>query len=63
MDHHCGGNATMRLPARAMAPARTFSLRRRAAAMEQAIRELLSGNICRCTGYQGIVDALMDYAP
>ncbi len=29
---------------------------------EQSIRELLSGNICRCTGYQGIVDALMDYA-
>ena len=29
---------------------------------EQAIRELLSGNICRCTGYQGIVDALLDYA-
>jgi carbon-monoxide dehydrogenase small subunit len=24
---------------------------------EQEIRELISGNICRCTGYQGIVKA------
>jgi xanthine dehydrogenase iron-sulfur cluster and FAD-binding subunit A len=22
------------------------------------IRELISGNLCRCTGYQGIVDAV-----
>lgn len=28
---------------------------------EQEVRELLSGNLCRCTGYQGIVDAVMDY--
>ncbi len=27
---------------------------------EQDIRVALSGNICRCTGYQGIVDAAMD---
>jgi carbon-monoxide dehydrogenase small subunit len=26
---------------------------------EKAMREWLSGNICRCTGYQGIVDAAM----
>jgi aerobic-type carbon monoxide dehydrogenase small subunit (CoxS/CutS family) len=26
---------------------------------EAEIRELLSGNICRCTGYQGIVDAVL----
>lgn len=26
---------------------------------ESEVRELLSGNICRCTGYQGIVDAAM----
>jgi carbon-monoxide dehydrogenase small subunit len=26
------------------------------------LRELLSGNICRCTGYQLIVDALVDVA-
>jgi carbon-monoxide dehydrogenase small subunit len=29
---------------------------------EAEIRELLSGNICRCTGYQGIVDAVMSLA-
>jgi carbon-monoxide dehydrogenase small subunit len=27
-------------------------------ATEQAVREGLSGHICRCTGYQGIVDAV-----
>ena len=26
---------------------------------EGSIRELLSGNLCRCTGYEGIVDAVM----
>jgi len=26
---------------------------------EQEVREWLSGNICRCTGYQGIVDAAL----
>ena len=25
---------------------------------EQEIREAISGNICRCTGYQHIVDAV-----
>lgn len=25
---------------------------------EEAVREALSGHICRCTGYQGIVDAV-----
>ena len=29
---------------------------------ETEIREALSGNICRCTGYQGIVAAAMDAA-
>jgi carbon-monoxide dehydrogenase small subunit len=29
---------------------------------ESAIREALSGNICRCTGYQNIVDAVMAIA-
>lgn len=29
---------------------------------EAAVRELLSGNICRCTGYQGIVDAVLELA-
>ena len=27
---------------------------------ERDIREAISGNICRCTGYQGIVDAALD---
>jgi carbon-monoxide dehydrogenase small subunit len=27
---------------------------------EQRIREVLSGNICRCTGYLPIVHAVMD---
>lgn len=30
------------------------------AADRQAIREYLSGNYCRCTGYQAIVDAIVD---
>jgi carbon-monoxide dehydrogenase small subunit len=25
---------------------------------EKSLRELLAGNLCRCTGYQGIVDAV-----
>jgi aerobic carbon-monoxide dehydrogenase small subunit len=28
---------------------------------EAAVRELLSGNLCRCTGYQNIVHAVQDY--
>jgi carbon-monoxide dehydrogenase small subunit len=30
-----------------------------AAPGEDEIREALSGNLCRCTGYQNIVDAVM----
>ncbi len=26
---------------------------------EEEVREALSGNLCRCTGYQNIVDAVM----
>ena len=29
---------------------------------EQEVREALSGNICRCTGYQAIVDAVLSVA-
>ncbi len=29
---------------------------------ETDVREALSGNLCRCTGYQGIVDAALDAA-
>ena len=29
---------------------------------EAEVREALSGNLCRCTGYQGIVDAALDAA-
>ena len=28
----------------------------------EQIRETISGNLCRCSGYQGIVDAIDDYA-
>ena len=30
---------------------------------EEGVREALSGNICRCTGYQNIVDAVLSAAP
>ncbi|MYB46101.1 MAG: (2Fe-2S)-binding protein [Acidimicrobiia bacterium] len=26
---------------------------------EESVRDLLAGNLCRCTGYEGIVDAVM----
>jgi carbon-monoxide dehydrogenase small subunit len=34
-------------------------LRHDPAPTEEAVREALSGAICRCTGYQGIVDAVL----
>jgi aerobic-type carbon monoxide dehydrogenase small subunit (CoxS/CutS family) len=30
---------------------------------ETEARELLSGNLCRCTGYQGMVDAILEFGP
>jgi 2-furoyl-CoA dehydrogenase 2Fe-2S iron sulfur subunit len=29
---------------------------------EHEVREMLSGHICRCTGYHGIVEAILDTA-
>ncbi|HUZ75375.1 MAG TPA: 2Fe-2S iron-sulfur cluster-binding protein [Stellaceae bacterium] len=29
---------------------------------EASVREAISGNLCRCTGYQEIVDAALDAA-
>lgn len=40
----------------------TAFLRDNPDAGEREIREAISGNICRCTGYQGIVDAALDAA-
>ena len=40
----------------------TALLRRGLPVTEGELRRALSGNICRCTGYQGIVDALRDAA-
>jgi carbon-monoxide dehydrogenase small subunit len=37
-------------------------LRRQPAPSEPEIREALSGNLCRCTGYQNIVHAALDAA-
>jgi carbon-monoxide dehydrogenase small subunit len=34
-------------------------LRENAKPTESEIREAISGNICRCTGYQSIVDAVL----
>ncbi|MFM0283794.1 (2Fe-2S)-binding protein [Paraburkholderia sediminicola] len=37
-------------------------LRRQAVQTEQSVREGMSGNLCRCTGYDGIVAAVLDAA-
>jgi carbon-monoxide dehydrogenase small subunit len=37
----------------------TAFLKENAAPSEEEVREALSGNLCRCTGYQNIVDAMM----
>jgi aerobic-type carbon monoxide dehydrogenase small subunit (CoxS/CutS family) len=34
-------------------------LRDHPAPSEQQVREAISGNLCRCTGYQGIVEAAL----
>jgi 2-furoyl-CoA dehydrogenase 2Fe-2S iron sulfur subunit len=40
----------------------THFLRKNAAPSEAEVRDMLSGHICRCTGYAGIVAAIMDAA-
>jgi carbon-monoxide dehydrogenase small subunit len=40
----------------------TAFLDENASPSEDAVREALSGNLCRCTGYQNIVDAVMSAA-
>jgi carbon-monoxide dehydrogenase small subunit len=35
-------------------------LRRNPAATEPEVREALAGNLCRCTGYNKIIDAVLD---
>lgn len=37
-------------------------VRENPAPTEDEVREGIKGNMCRCTGYQGIVDAVMAYA-
>jgi aerobic-type carbon monoxide dehydrogenase small subunit (CoxS/CutS family) len=37
-------------------------LRERPDPSEQEVREALAGNLCRCTGYEGIVAAVLDVA-
>lgn len=37
----------------------TAFLKENTAPSEHQVREALSGNLCRCTGYQNIVDAMM----
>jgi carbon-monoxide dehydrogenase small subunit len=37
-------------------------LRRNPRPNERSVREALSGNLCRCTGYEGIVAAVLDAA-
>lgn len=45
-----------------MVIAATELLRRTPHPTEEQVRQGLSGNICRCTGYQNIVDAVLDLA-
>lgn len=37
-----------------------WALDREPNASKERLRELLAGNICRCTGYQAIIDAVID---
>ena len=37
----------------------TAELRSTPSPTEQEVRDMLAGNLCRCTGYQGMVDAVL----
>ena len=37
----------------------TAELRDRPSPTEQEVRDMLAGNLCRCTGYQGMIDAVL----
>jgi carbon-monoxide dehydrogenase small subunit len=37
----------------------TAELRTNPSPSEQEVRDMLAGNLCRCTGYQGMVDAVL----
>lgn len=45
-----------------IAVAATAVLQREPDASRERLRELLAGNLCRCTGYQLIIDAVADVA-
>ena len=45
-----------------MLVAATSLLRENPSPSEEEVRHGLEGNLCRCTGYQGIVDAVLDVA-
>jgi carbon-monoxide dehydrogenase small subunit len=36
----------------------TADLRHNPPPAQQQVRDMLAGNLCRCTGYQGMVDAV-----
>jgi aerobic-type carbon monoxide dehydrogenase small subunit (CoxS/CutS family) len=38
-------------------------LQQNAKPTREQVRDLISGNICRCTGYVSIIDAILDAAP
>jgi aerobic carbon-monoxide dehydrogenase small subunit len=45
-----------------IALAATVALRKEPGANRERVREMLAGNLCRCTGYQRIIDAVAEAA-
>ena len=39
-----------------------FHIQTEAQVTEKSVRKALAGNVCRCTGYQNIIDAVVDAA-